>query len=110
MRLLLKIEVDVDPGVRRVVLNGELDMETIALLQEVVGKEEGEHTLELDLSGVSFVDSTGLKGLLDINNNWQQKGGRLLILHPQPDVAEVMQLVGLDKLLTQNGTLTGKKR
>lgn len=109
MRLLLKIEVDVDPGVRRVVLNGELDMETIVLLQEVVGKE-GEHTLELDLSGVSFVDSTGLKGLLDINNNWQQKGGQLLILHPQPDVAEVMQLVGLDKLLTQNGALTGKKR
>ncbi len=107
--LLLKVEVNAVPGIRRVVLSGELDMVTVALLQEVVKKED-EHTLELDLSGVSFVDSTGLKGLLDINNNWQQRGGQVLILQPQPDVAEVMRLVGLDKLLPQIGALDGEER
>jgi anti-sigma B factor antagonist/stage II sporulation protein AA (anti-sigma F factor antagonist) len=107
--LLLKVAVDAVPGVRRVMLNGELDMETVSLLHEVV-REGDEDTLELDLSGLSFVDSTGLKGLLDINNNWQQKGGQVLILHPQPDVAEVMRLVGLDRLLAQNGALAGEER
>lgn len=107
--LLLKVDVCVARGVCRLVLSGELDVETVAQLQEVVGKV-GEHTLEVDLSGVSFVDSTGLKSLLDINNDWRQKGGRILILRPQPDVAEVMRLVGLDRLLAQNTAPGGEER
>jgi anti-sigma B factor antagonist/stage II sporulation protein AA (anti-sigma F factor antagonist) len=99
---LLEVKVDAIFGVRRVILRGELDMDTIALLHEVV-RSEDEEMLELDLSGVSFVDSTGLKGLLDINKSWKQKGSQVLISNPQPDVAEVMRLVGLDKLLGQEG-------
>lgn len=91
------------------VLSGELDMETVAQLQEVVGKVE-ELTLEVDLSGVSLVDSTGLKSLLDISNDWRQKGGQMLILRPQPDVAEVMRLVGLDGLLAQSAAPGGEER
>ncbi|WP_243276973.1 STAS domain-containing protein [Desulfallas sp. Bu1-1] len=107
--LLLKVGVYVARGVCRVVLNGELDMETVAQLQEVVGKV-GECTLEVDLSGVTFVDSTGLKCLLDIQDYWRQKGGQMLILKSQPDVAEVMQLVGLDRLLTQNSAPAEEER
>lgn len=107
--ILLKVDVYVALGVCRVVLNGELDMETVGQLQEVVGKRE-EHKLEVDLSGVSFVDSTGLKCLLDINNDWQQKGGQMLILKPQSYISEVMQLVGLERLLTQNNVLAEEER
>jgi len=106
---LLKVDVYVDRGVCRLVLNGELDMETVVQMQEAVGKVK-EHTLEIDLSGVSFVDSTGLKSLLDISNEWRQKGGRMLVLRPQPDVAEVMRLVGLDGLLAQDTALAGEER
>ncbi|WP_245523178.1 STAS domain-containing protein [Thermosediminibacter oceani] len=96
-------------GVCRVVLNGELDVETVAQFKEVVGKIR-ECTLEVDMSGVSFIDSTGLKSLLDINNEWRQKGGKMLILRPQPDVAEVMRLVGLDRLLEQSTAPAGEER
>ncbi|MDI6711270.1 MAG: STAS domain-containing protein [Bacillota bacterium] len=106
---LLKVDVYVAGGVCRLVLNGELDVETVAQLQEVAGKVR-EHTLEVDLSGVSFVDSTGMKSLLDIYNDRRQKGGRMLVLRPQPDVAEVMQLVGLDRLLAQNTAPAGEER
>ncbi|HBT47719.1 MAG TPA: anti-sigma factor antagonist [Peptococcaceae bacterium] len=106
---MLKVDVYVVGGVCRIVLNGELDMETVAQLQEVVGKVK-EHTLEVDLSGVSLVDSTGLKSLLDISNDWRQKGGQMLILRPQPEVAEVMRLVGLDRLLAQSTALDGEEK
>lgn len=99
--LLLKVDVYSAGGVCRVQLDGELDVETVPQLQEAVAKL-GEHTLEVDLSGVSFVDSTGLKCLLDISNEWRQKGGQMLILRPQPDVAEVIRLVGLDGLLAHD--------
>ncbi|MFZ5944668.1 MAG: STAS domain-containing protein [Bacillota bacterium] len=107
--LLLNVKVDTVSGLCRLVLSGEVDMDTVPLLHEVVGSGEG-GILELDLSGVSFVDSTGLKGLLDINNAWQQKGGQVLICKPQPDVEEVIRLVGLDKLLAQKDTLGGAER
>ncbi|MCG0278638.1 MAG: STAS domain-containing protein [Thermanaeromonas sp.] len=103
------MDVHVVEGVCRIVLNGELDVETVAQLQEAIRKVE-EHTLEVDLSGISFVDSTGLKSLLDISNEWRQKGGQMLILRPQPEVAEVMRLVGLDRLLAQNTALAGEER
>lgn len=106
---MLNVKVAAVSGVRRVVLSGELDMDTVALLHEVVGSV-AEDILEIDLSGVSFVDSTGLKALLDINNAWQQKGVQVLISKPQPDVDEVMRLVGLDKLLAQKDTLGGAER
>lgn len=106
---MLNVKVAAVSGVHRVVLSGELDMDSVVILHEVVGSGE-EGILELELSGVSFVDSTGLKGLLDINNAWQQKGGQVLISKPQPDVEEVMRLVGLDKLLVQKDTLGGAER
>jgi len=106
--LLLKVGVYNAGEVSRVHLDGELDLETVPKLQEVVGRLGGQ-TLELDLSGVSFVDSTGLKCLLDISKKWRQKGGQMLILRPQPDVAEVIRLVGLDGLLAQNTAPAGKE-
>lgn len=106
---MLKVEVYVFREVCRIVLNGELDVETVTQLQEVVGKVK-EPTVEVDLSGVSFVDSTGLKSLLDISNDWRQRGGQMLILRPRPEVAEVMQLVGLDRLLAQSTALDGEEK
>lgn len=106
--LVLKVDVRSAGGVCRVQLDGELDMETAPQLQEVVGKL-GDRTLEVDLSGVSFVDSTGLKCLLDISKEWRQKGGQMLILRPRPDVAEVIRLVGLDGLLGQDTGPAGEK-
>ena len=101
---MLKVDVYNVPEGYRIVLNGELDVETAPQLKQVV-KEAAANMLEIDLSGVSFVDSTGLKSLLDISNQWKQRGGRIFVLNPQPEVAEVMQLVGLDRLLKMNNKL-----
>ncbi|HBT20007.1 MAG TPA: anti-sigma factor antagonist [Peptococcaceae bacterium] len=95
---MLKLDMCTVEGRCCVALTGELDLETAAQLKKVVEKADGE-ILEIDLSQVSFVDSTGLKCLLDINNLWNQRGGRIIILNPKPEVAEVMELIGLNKLL-----------
>ncbi|NLO89601.1 MAG: STAS domain-containing protein [Clostridia bacterium] len=104
---MLKVDGRDVPEGYRIVLQGELDVETAPQLKEVVG-EVAANILEIDLSGVSFVDSTGLKSLLDISNQWEQRGGRVSVLNPQPEVAEVMQLVGLDRLLSMNNGMSNE--
>ncbi|WP_338824479.1 hypothetical protein MHOCP_00660 [Moorella humiferrea] len=80
-------------------LKGELDMETLATLEQAAEVQEGERQLEINLAGVSFIDSTGLRGLLEIQRRWLMKGGEVRVINPCPEIAEVFRLVGMEELL-----------
>jgi anti-anti-sigma factor len=55
----LEIQTHVQDGSWRVVVRGEIDLATVAVLEdELAGLES--RPIVLDLSGVSFIDSTGL--------------------------------------------------
>jgi anti-sigma B factor antagonist len=54
-------------------------------------------TLRIDLGGVTFMDSTGLAALIQIRN--QASGAhQVLIQNPQPNVARILAITGLDKV------------
>lgn len=97
--VMLTIEVTRVNDSRCLNLKGELDMETLPMLERMAEAREGECRLIINLSGVSFIDSTGLRGLLTIQQEWAAKGGRVHFLNPCPEVAEVFRLVGLEELL-----------
>ena len=81
-----------------VTVSGEVDLETASRL--------GDHALDavrdvcphlaLDLSGVSFMDSTGLKVLLSIQRRTDLAGGSLVLVGPRPPVRKILALTGLD--------------
>lgn len=84
-----------------VALAGECDVYTYdqlrgALEAEVAG-EAG--LLVVDLSGLGFMDSTGVQVLLDIRAMMSERGGRLVLVSPQATVARVLNLVGADQLI-----------
>ncbi len=61
---VLTVEV-IDHGAgTRLVLNGDLDLEGAKVLAEAVERLDGSAFVELDLSGVEFLDSSGLRSLL----------------------------------------------
>jgi anti-anti-sigma factor len=78
---------------------GEVDLETAAQL--------GDHALEalrdvsphlvLDLSGVTFMDSTGLKVLLSIQRRADLSGGTLALAGATRPVRKILALTGLDQ-------------
>jgi anti-anti-sigma factor len=74
-------------------LGGELDMETApALEQAVLPSAEAGGPIVLDLSAVSFVDSTGLRAFLRIAQALGDRG--CVILHaPRERVRRVLDLV-----------------
>ena len=84
----------------RVSLKGRLDIvgaEVIALpLATLAGSKQG---LILDMSGVSFVASIGLRHLVQTAKALSRRGGRLVLLNPTEMVAEVLTTSGLTDLL-----------
>lgn len=75
-------------------LSGELDAHTAtALAQAMSVLPVGEVTV--DLAGVSFVDSSGLRVLLDATNRANAAGGGLVITSPQASIRRLIEISGL---------------
>jgi len=78
-----------DDGYR---LEGELDMATAAGLTELlVAASGGDTPLVLDFSGVSFMDSSGLRALLE-GAGPPNGSGPVVIKDPSPQVRRVLDI------------------
>ena len=63
-------------------------------------KLEGTETLTLDLSGVPYMSSAGLRCLLVAQKKMMAGGGSLTIAGLQPAVREVLDITGFSGILT----------
>jgi anti-anti-sigma factor len=89
-----------DRGVR-VVLTGELDIAGAQEADEAVRQAEsdGDGVLTIDLSGLTFMDSTGLRLLVAADRRAQEAGRTLRIVRGPDPIQRVLELTGLgDKL------------
>jgi anti-sigma B factor antagonist len=59
-------------------------------------RQNGIHTLVMDLSNVNFIDSAALTWALQETNHCRQQAGDLLIYNPTPTVRIILQLTGLE--------------
>ena len=77
-------------------VHGDLDLATTPQLLDVLKALPVGSAVRLDLSGVAFIDSVGLKALLTA----QQRFGDGLTLPATPDhIVNLLRLVGIKKLL-----------
>jgi anti-anti-sigma factor len=83
-----------EPGVAFV--RGELDGATVGTLESALALGDLGDDLQLDLSGLEFVDSVGLAGLLRVRQRAVSRGGQLVVLRPRRNVAKVLAVTGLD--------------
>lgn len=88
-------------GTPVVELSGELDISTAQEVeQELLRFEEnGPPIVVLDLSGLTFIDSTGLRTVLAADSRSRQRGGRLLLVPGPPSVHRVFRISLLDQRL-----------
>jgi anti-anti-sigma factor len=84
----------------RVVLNGKLDItgaEKIALpLATLAGGKQG---VLLDMTEVSFLASIGIRHLVAASKALARRGGRLVLLNPNPLVTDVLTTTGVLELM-----------
>jgi anti-anti-sigma factor len=85
----------------RVSLRGELDLATVdeadAKLQ--LAEAEGRETVVLDLSELTFMDSTGLRLVLRAVRRSSENGYRLQLISAPPPVQRVFRVTGLEPRL-----------
>lgn len=82
-------------------ISGELDIATAPRLRGAVGDLMGQgiRHLEIDLEGLSFIDSTGMGALLWTAHRLEALGGDLCVLHVHGAPSQAMQMAGLDHVI-----------
>jgi anti-anti-sigma factor len=90
-------------GSRSVVrLRGELDLSTDNDVRREIGAVLHSHNpkiLLLDLSGLTFTDSTGLGTMVWAHKQLTERGHQLWIAGPNPLLLRLLRITGLDKQL-----------
>jgi anti-sigma B factor antagonist len=90
-------------------LQGRLTMVNAAALRSAVADavSAGRTRVVLDLSGCEFMDSSGLGAVIGGLKTARQAGGDLRIAALTPQVATVLQLTNLDRVLRPYDTVAG---
>lgn len=84
-----------DGEVQVVTVGGELDLSTVAQLDDYLAQLDPGRPVVLDLHHLTFLDSTGLSVLIDNMHRVRATGGTLTIRRPSPPVARTLEVTGL---------------
>ena len=97
---MFEVVVSQEGTVRRILLNGEFDLqgfpEAVGLFSESLG--DGFSAVEIDLRGLTFMDSSGIRALF-MAHKQSEVAGKPLTIIPGPKVQRVFDTAGATELL-----------
>jgi anti-anti-sigma factor len=98
---ILEVETVEADGLVRLMLKGELDLSTVGKVEEELRRVETDapSLVVLDLSELSFLDSTGLRLVVTADQRAREGGRRLAIVRGPETVQRVFTITRLDERL-----------
>jgi anti-sigma B factor antagonist len=98
---LLDLETETRDGAVRIALSGELDISTAPRVEEELRRveDDGPETIVLDLRGLDFMDSTGLRVIVSADSRARENGRRLCIVRGPEAVQRIFAVTRLDERL-----------
>jgi anti-sigma B factor antagonist len=94
-----EVTVSTEAGVRVVAVSGELDLDTMGELNEALAVGNGAATTVVDLRGLTFIDSSGVSGVLSAARRARDVGERLVCVPGPQQIQRVFELTGVDTVL-----------
>lgn len=83
-------------------LKGDVDMNTSpdvrGNLSKLVGQKAGARALLINLSGVRYMDSSGIATLVEAMQNCMKRGMRLRLVEPSATVQDVFEMARLSSI------------
>jgi anti-sigma B factor antagonist len=78
-----------------------LTAEEVALFKDLVRATltDLQCVVEVDLSGTQTMDSEGVGALIAVHKRLRERSGTVRLRHPTPFVAQLLQLLKLDRIL-----------
>ena len=89
-------------GTLTAVISGELDHCLAAAVRDRIDERLQERIpagLVLDISRITFMDSSGIGLIMGRSKLMKECGGRLEVLNPQPYIRRVMKLAGIERIV-----------
>lgn len=105
---MLQIKDESGDGVRICHLQGRLDGSTSATADQhltQLANEAAAGKIVLDLAGLDYMSSAGLRVLLMAAKRAKSNGSRLSLAAPQPAVGQVLEISGFASILEIHPTL-----
>ena len=98
---ILEIETEARDGLVRIALRGELDLSSVSKVEDELKRVEANApgVLVLDLSRLSFLDSTGLRCLVTADQRARDDGRRLVLVRGPDQVQRVFAITRLEERL-----------
>jgi anti-anti-sigma factor len=91
---------ELENGITQIALSGRLDVEGALKIDGEFNQiaEEKKNVL-VDLSGVSFIASLGIRTLITGAKATANNGGKMVLLNPQPNVERVLRTSRVDTVI-----------
>ena len=98
----MKLAATFAAGRLTVYLSGELDHHeaggVIKTVQELV-EEHMPRQCVLDMTGITFMDSSGIAVIINASRKMKTLGGRLCVENPPEQARKVLEAAGIDRLI-----------
>ena len=95
-----RVSICDDERARVIAPHGELDMHTVPDVQEAFNTTEGVESVILDLRGLTFMDSQGLRAILWAVREYEARGISLKLVPGGRNVQRVFDITGTTNRLT----------
>jgi len=98
---ILEVRTEDRNGFVHVALVGELDLSTVSKVQDELRKveESSPPTMVIDLSKLTFLDSTGLRCIVTADERAREEGRRIVIVRGPDAVQRVFAITRLEERL-----------
>lgn len=98
---VFSMDTDVREGVTHVVLTGEFDLSVVPRVEDELARVEAERPpqLVLDLSGLTFMDSSGLRAVVTADERARRQGRRFTVVNGPEPVRRVFQITKVDEIV-----------
>lgn len=91
----MNIDFKKDGTTLTVTPEGRLDTATSPELEKRMTPEiEGMTEIIIDLANVEYVSSGGLRVLLAVEQELEERGGKLTVIHVNPHIMEILDITG----------------
>jgi anti-sigma B factor antagonist len=102
----MKHEVIKKQGASIVVLKGDVDLESSPAAREILLKTvDDAGRVLVDLSSVTYIDSSGVASLVEALQASKRNGGRFALVAASEPTRRVLELARLDKVFTLYATV-----
>jgi anti-anti-sigma factor len=86
-----------------VAVSGDVDGDTAPVLRDRlvdVLEGQGNRSVSVDLSGMTFIDSSGLSVLVDMHRRAAERGADFVLRNARATTMRVFDIVGMSEILT----------